>query len=167
MSRERHPELSAGFTLLELLIVLAVAGLIISLVPPLISAAVPGARLKVAARDLAVSFRETRIQAIRHGAEIDVILKTDPPQYIIGNDQPRTLPKELSMKVVSSLNMEIDQISAQSIEISDKPYVLRFYPDGGATGTLIRLSRNNDSYLVGVDWLVGRVTVSEARTDAR
>ena len=37
---------SGGFTLLELLVVLLIASLVVGLIPPLFSAAVPGAQLK-------------------------------------------------------------------------------------------------------------------------
>jgi hypothetical protein len=71
------------------------------------------------------------------------------------------------MTVVSGWSTEMDQIPAQTTGNPYKPYVVQFYPDGSATRTLIRLSKNDDSYLIGVDWLVGRVTVSEVRTDGR
>ena len=49
-----------GFTLLELLVVLLIVSLLVALVPPLFSGAVPGAKLKAAVRDLAVTLRLAR-----------------------------------------------------------------------------------------------------------
>ena len=46
-----------GFTLLEILVVMVIAGLMIALVPPLFSGAVSGTKLKASARDLAVVLR--------------------------------------------------------------------------------------------------------------
>ena len=113
----------------------AIAGLVISLVPPLISAAVPGARLKVAARNLAVGLRDARSQAIRRDTKISVVLKTDPPQFIVDKEAPRNLPQGLDMTVVSGWSTEMDQIPAQTTGNPYKPYVVQFYPDGSATRT--------------------------------
>ena len=59
VSTIRRHHLGRGFTLLELLVVLALATLLIALVPPLISAALPGVELKSSARKVAASVRRT------------------------------------------------------------------------------------------------------------
>ena len=75
-----------GFTLVELLVVLAIAALAMSAVPPLFSAAMPGVEMKAAARRTVSSLRLARELAIRQGAEIDcfgvgerlITAKSDP-----------------------------------------------------------------------------------------
>ncbi len=58
-----------GFTLVELLVVLAIAGLLLAVTPPLISAAMPGVELKAAARRTAGALRLAREVAIASGRD--------------------------------------------------------------------------------------------------
>lgn len=139
-----------GFTLLELLVVLLIVSLLVALVPPLFSGAVPGAKLKAAVRDLAVTLRLARNQSITRDAETRVHLNLESPAYAVGTQAPRTLPAGVELKVVSASG----QSTAQP-----KRHVVRFFPDGSSSGTLITLSRGKRSYDVHVGWLTGRVTI--------
>src|ERR1700712_6082136 len=58
----------AGFTLTELLVVLAIIGLLLAAVPVLVQSAMPGARSLAAARGLAQDLRIARGQAIASGS---------------------------------------------------------------------------------------------------
>ena len=90
---------SCGFTLLELLVVLLIVGLLVALVPPLFSGAVPGAKLKAAVRDLAVTLRLARNQSITRDVETQVYLNLESPAYAIGKQVPRALPAGVELKV--------------------------------------------------------------------
>ena len=82
MNTRRHDFKTArGFTLLEIMVVMLIAGLMIALVPPLFSGAVSGTRLKGSARDLAIVLRETRSKAIIHNTEQLVHLDLKEPRY--------------------------------------------------------------------------------------
>jgi general secretion pathway protein H len=142
-----------GFTLLELLVVMLIASLMVTLVPPLFSAAVPGARLKGAAHDLTVALRHTRNQAITRNTEVAVILEQEPLQYRIAGGKPRPLPKGVKLSVEP----------LQGIDRSNPPqHVLWFFPDGGSSGGRITLASDAGSYQLEVDWLTGRARVVEA-----
>ena len=148
-----------GFTLLELLVVLLVVSLLIALVPPLFSGAVPGAKLKAAVRDLAVTLRLARNQSITRDVETQVYLNLESPAYAIGKQVPRALPAGVEIKVASAS----EQSAAQTTR-----YVVRFFSDGSSNGTLITLSRGKRSYDLHVGWLTGRVTIIEdAPADVR
>src|ERR1700712_933401 len=58
----------AGFTLTELLVVLAIIGLLVAAVPILMQSAMPGARTLAAAQGLAQDLRIARGQAIASGS---------------------------------------------------------------------------------------------------
>ena len=139
-----------GFTLLELLVVLLIVSLLVALVPPLFSGAVPGAKLKAAVRDLAVTLRLARNQSITGDVEMQVHLNLESPAYAIGTQAARALPASVELKVASASG----QSAAQP-----KRHVVRFFPDGSSSGTLITLSRGKRSYDVHVGWLTGRVTI--------
>jgi len=59
-----------GFTLLELMVVLAIAAIMMTVVPPLLSSALPGAQLKSAARQLAAGLRSGEFPTERFGAPL-------------------------------------------------------------------------------------------------
>ena len=147
-----------GFTLLELLVVMVIIGLMVTLVPPLFSSAVPGARLKGAARDLTAGLRYARSQAITHNTEMVVRLNLDPPKYTIGSEQPRALPEDIRMTVTSA---------ATENTLPVTHHVLQFYPDGSSNGSRITLSGNHLAYHLDVDWLTGRIGITEATDDTR
>ena len=147
-----------GFTLLELLVVMVIIGLVVTLVPPLFSSAVPGARLKGAARDLAVGLRYARSQAITHNTEMAVRLNLEPPAYTIGGEQPHALPDDVRMTVTSAATENVLPVTQ---------HMLQFYPDGSSTGSRITLSGDHLAYHLDVDWLTGRIGIVEATDDAR
>jgi general secretion pathway protein H len=148
---------SSGFTLLELLVVLLIASLVVGLIPPLFSAAVPGARLKGAARDLAITLRETRNQAIIRNREMDVVLNLETAQYST-EGRTETLPGDVTLTVKPA--------AAESGLSFPEQRRVRFYPDGSATSTRITLAREGQGYELAVDWLIGRVRIAEATLDA-
>jgi general secretion pathway protein H len=151
-------ERKRGFTLLELLVVLLIVSLLLALVPPLFSGAVPGAKLKAAARDLAVALRLARNQSITHNVETQVHLNLESPAYAIGSQAPRALPAGVELKVASA--------SGQSVAQTTR-HVVRFFSDGSSSGTLITLSRGKRSYRLQVGWLTGKVTIEGAEADVR
>ena len=147
-----------GFTLLELLMVMLIASMAISLVPPLFSGAVPGARLKGAARDLVVALRHTRNQAVIHNTEVPVRLEQEPMQYRVADGEARLLP--------DGVRLSAEPLAG--VELSDtQPYVLWFFPDGSSSGARITLETGKRGYQLQVDWLTGRARLVEARRERR
>jgi len=151
----------AGFTLLELLVVLAIAGLLVSLVPPVISAVVPGTKIKVAARELAVTLRDARNQAISRSMAVEMQFDFDKSVYKMRGGEDHVLPRGVRMALIE------DATGSTVVQIGDEPYRLRFYPDGSSSGTAIRLGNDEIHYQVSVGWLMGRVALWEVQDGAR
>lgn len=156
---------AAGFTLLELLVVLTIAGLLVALVPPVISAAVPGARLKVVTRDFAMTLRQARSLAITRGKETDVVIATEPPQYVVAGGDPFKLSDDIDMDVRVGAFVAATQLSTFADVLPRDKFTLRFYPDGSASGGEIRISQGPYAYRVDIDWLIGSVSISKAADD--
>lgn len=156
---------AAGFTLLELLVVLAIAGLLVSLTPPVISAAVPGARLRVATLDFAKMLRKSRNLAVSRGTDIDVVIDTEAPRYTVGGTSS-VLPSGIELDIRDSGFIVAGQLPAFADRLPGDAFTLRFYRDGSASGAAIQLSQGRSAYRIDVDWLIGRVTVSKGRDDA-
>lgn len=141
-----------GFTLLELVVVLAILVLMASLVPPLVSSAVPGAELKGAARELAAALRNARSQAITRNREVTVHLNVKTRRYrVTGHKQAFSLPDDLKLSVYGASS------ESPSAVIGG----IRFFPDGSSTGGRITVAKNGLTYQVNVDWLLGRVKLGE------
>ena len=154
-----------GFTLLELLVVLAIAGLLVTVVPAAISAAVPGTKLKVATRDLALTLRQARSLAIVLGKETDVVIATEPAQYVIAGSTPTTLPRNMQLDVRGAAVANSTQFAAFAGTSARDKFTVRFYPDGSASGAAIKVSQGRGAYLVDVNWLMGSVNVTAATDD--
>ena len=157
---------AAGFTLLELLVVLTIAGMLIALVPPVISAAGPGARLKVATRDFVLTLRQARYLAITRSEETDVVIATDPPQYVVAGSNLSKLSGNIDLDVRVGAFVAATQLSTFADALPRDKFTLRFYPDGSASGGEIKISQGRSAYLVDIDWLLGSITVSKAPNDA-
>lgn len=149
-----------GFTLLELLVVLTIAGLLAALIPPLYSKAVPGARLKTTARDLAISLREARSSAISSGSRIDLTLHSEPMSYAVGNESAVQLPSGVIMTAHDYL-AAADASLSDSNALTDEDIVIRFFPDGSSNGAVVKMANSGTSYRVDVSWLMGDIRVTK------
>ncbi|WP_456373489.1 GspH/FimT family protein [Thiolapillus sp.] len=139
-----------GFTLLELLLVLALAAIMMVLVPMKISSALPGTQLKSAARELAAGLRFARTHALTSREESVLILNTEKRSFrISGRERSYSIPDSL----------DISMLTAQSETEGEHSGAIRFFPDGGSTGGRISLRNGERGFGVDVDWLTGKVRI--------
>ena len=143
-----------GFTLVELLVVLAIAALLLTAVPPLISAAFPGVELKGAARRTLAALRLARESAIRTGSDTALVVDVEAHTLTLTGQPPVSLPGGIGLR-----------LNAASREMLDEQRgAIRFFPDGSSTGGVITLTRptalGQAGYRVGVNWLTGRVRMA-------
>ncbi|MBL6940377.1 MAG: prepilin-type N-terminal cleavage/methylation domain-containing protein [Alphaproteobacteria bacterium] len=135
----------AGFTLTELLVVLAIIGLLIVAAPALIKTALPGSQSLAAAHTLADDLRMVRGLAIARGQIIRVTFDEEHQTYRAGSGAARTLPHGIRFSFAS-------ERAARTID---------FRPDGGASGATVLVGEQTQRHRVGVDWLTGRVAIDE------
>ena len=156
-----HKKINHGFTLLELLVVLAIAALLATLARPMFSAAVPGAKLRAEVLDLAVSLRASRNDAVSSSRRIGIVFDVEESKYTINDKEPVAFSSGIEF-LAGALTLE--SLPHQSSKIPE--YELKFYPDGSSTGASIELRNSAAGYRVDVDWLTGRVRVAEIGDDA-
>ena len=156
---------NSGFTLLELLVVLAIAGGLMALVPPLVSAVVPGTKARVAAFDLAASLRDARNRAITQSAAVDVHFDSEKSTYNIAGARAQELPRGMALVLLDSSGYDIKTRRAARFDTAPEKYTLRFQSDGSSNGIKARLGPEDGGFVVAVDWLLSRVTISKAGDD--
>ena len=142
---------SAGFTLLELLIVLVILGLTVAVAVPLFARALPGLELTASARTVAATLREARSLAIADNREVTVAVDVDQGTIDLAGLRSETLDPAISLRLFTAAEELIDRGAGR----------IRFYPDGTSTGGRVRLVGNGRLYDVDIDWITGAVTVKE------
>jgi len=147
---------ASGFTLLELLVVLAIAGLMTSLVPSLIAAVLPGAKLQADARELAVFLRTARNDAVASGQPVDIVFEPALGRYARNGRPAHQLAEDIVLTIARG---QAQFFERHHYEFGQEKVTLRFYPDGSSVGSEVLLRRDNSAYTVEVDWLLGSVKV--------
>ena len=153
MSRIGDPARSQrGFTLIEILVVLAVVGLIMAFVLPMISGSRSRAGLRAAANEIAAALRSTRSLATTHGRAETFVLDTAHAAFRAGSTaSPQRLPGGIALAIVTiAQERETDTVGS-----------IRFFADGSSTGGGVRLSSGTNESDVLVDWLTGRVMIED------
>lgn len=142
---------NAGFTLVELLVVLAVLALALAVVPPSLTGAIDSARFKSTERDLVSALRYARSRAVnsQQAATVDINVKQGKMQ-VAGRQRALSIPDDVALTLVT----------AQREQLSEYEGSIRFYPDGSSTGGQVRFSRGEQVWSIDVDWLTGRVSTT-------
>jgi general secretion pathway protein H len=142
----------SGFTLFELLVVLLIIGGILTLAPAAFHRVMPGLELKSSVRGIATAMRDARSLAIRDNRETTVIVDTEAVAYRLGaGGRVQALDEDLQLSLVTAASERIDETAGR----------VRFFPDGTSTGGRVTLARGETEYYVLVDWLTGRVEISQ------
>lgn len=142
-----------GFTLIEVLVVVAILGLSLALVVgrgPLRS---PTLDVRAAAGQVASALRIARGQAIARNRTVPFVLDVAAGGYRVGDGPVQALPRGLRLRMTAVA----DQTAGERIG------AISFLPDGSSTGGQVALAAGAARLAVGVDWLTGRVSVVDGR----
>lgn len=147
-----------GFTLLELLVVLVIAGVLVGLVGPAVQRFIPGVQLKGQSRHLLAQLRQARSQAILlHQA---VRVSYDEARHGVAFD-----PEQRFYRLPPALKLEVergDHGDPQEDEEADAAAAISFYPQGYSSGGTLRLrAEDGREFELQVDWLTGRVRLHD------
>jgi general secretion pathway protein H len=125
-----------GFTLLELLVVLAIAGLMISIAMPFTVRTIENAELRADAREAVSDLRQLRQRAIDRQQAVEVAALSE-------NAWPQ------AGRAIRHRAQFVAEGRARK---------LIFYPDGTSSGGRLRLREGSRSVDVNVAWLSGAIT---------
>jgi len=136
-----------GFTLLELVVVLTVAGLILAVaLPSFLGRGQPLETRRLVAQ-LEGDLRQARRAALLSHRGVGVRIDLARRELLSDSGALRRLPAGLD------LTLEAARVLQQGAHSGG----FWFYPDGSSTGGRLTLSDGRHSYRIEVDWLTGRV----------
>ncbi len=149
-----------GFTLLELVLVLFLAGLLAALVAPSISGTLESSRLRGEAARVRATFSLARTLSASGGRERSVVFDLERREYgIAGEERRRLLPEGIR---IQSLRVGDAVVDPERVPPGSAAPRVRFFPDGSAEETeVVLVSGGGGRFVVAVDPLTG---LSEAGT---
>jgi general secretion pathway protein H len=143
---------ASGFTLLEMIVVLAVLGMVVGLVVTRGPQRSHGMDVRGAVATVVRTLRQARGQAIA----------ANRPVMVAINGAQRTIGVDGAAAIVLSPELGLTAASGLGAVPGPKLTGIRFAPNGSSTGGRIVLADGRRRIVVGVDWLTGRVSVSDA-----
>jgi general secretion pathway protein H len=141
--RKHH---DAGFTLLELLLVLSILALIAAIAIPALTAPSDAARLRAAADEVAAALRLARAVAIARNGEALVVIDAENRSIHANGAPARPFAADISVALTI----------AESERQTPARGGFRFFADGSSTGGDIILRLNGRELRLCVDWLTGK-----------
>ncbi len=140
----------SGFTLIEILVTLAILGVAMGLIigrGPMNSR---GLQVRAAAGAIAQSLRAARAQAIATDQDVSVAIDPGRHAFAIDRGPVRTVALDIPFDVLPP-----------ALRGPGTVRLIRFSPDGSATGGEVRLGAGRHRLGISVEWLTGRVVVAD------
>jgi general secretion pathway protein H len=141
---------SRGFSLIEIVVVIALIAGATALVAGLLNAGLPGQQLRGAARELAAQLRFARAQAIVSGEPQVLTLDANKHEWSAPRGRHGVIPDKI----------EIIAVGARDDAAGEGVATYRFFPDGASTGGHVRLRRGEAEWRVDIAWLTGEVDLA-------
>ena len=142
----------AGFTLVELLVVIAIMGIMLALIGISAKPVSPATHAHSAAMEISGALRSARSGALMGNRSVFFTLDLAPPGYQWGKQSHHALPGDIKLALMTGQ----DQV------VSADRGRIRFDPDGASSGGRVSIQGGGQLWMVGVDWLSGRVSVMHA-----
>lgn len=137
-----------GFTLLELLVVIAVAALLVSVVPASISKLHEASQYRDTVRSILVDLRQAHVQAMMRGKSVTFSVDLQNRVYGIVGITQRKIPDSLELRTTTADDLSLKTAKSDIV----------FFPEGGSTGgSLLLLRQSGAGVRIKVDWLLGQV----------
>ena len=138
-----------GFTLIEMIVVLAVMALAASVAPVAVERMLDGASYRATLRDLMASMRGARNEAIGSGEPVRFVLDLNERRFGVGEELRGEIPADV----------DVDGQVALDLITPEGQLGIMFYPDGSSTGGSIFVRRASGvATQLRVGWLLGRVS---------
>jgi type IV fimbrial biogenesis protein FimT len=141
-----------GFSLTELMVAVAVIGIMGLIAVPTLVTALPTYRLKSSAKDLCSNMRKARSLAVKQNRSVSIEFRTGSNTYIINNTEQVALPNEISFGYGTATVAAGDGATLPSDGISFADNKVTFTTQGlisGASGYIYLQNTKGQAYAVG------------------
>lgn len=145
---DRH---EAGYTLLEVLVVVAIGSLLVAALPSIYARLVPNLQFVQYANDIVVATQQVQLQARAEGKSLDIVVHEDTNLVVFPHRQ---------VEAPGSVEIEFEHTTPFSSDGSVTS--IRIYPNGMSSGGRLRLRRQGVERLVNFDWITGLAQVEES-----
>jgi general secretion pathway protein H len=135
---------TAGFSVVEMLAVLAIIALVTALAMPLALRPSDALRLQAAARDLIGALRLTRAAAIARNADVALTIDVDRRTFESPAVPARHFPADIRTRLKIAEPERVHSYGS-----------FGFFPDGSSTGGDVLLVLHDKEVKICVDWLTG------------
>ncbi len=140
---------AAGFTLIELIVALAVVGVLLAVVPVAIDRAGESLGYRAAVQGVVASLRQARHAAMASGAPAAFFVAPAARRYGVEGQASETLSERL----------EVSATTAAALARDEGVQRIVFMPDGSSSGGSVQILRaSGQGVRLRVDWLLGRIT---------
>ncbi len=136
-----------GFTLLELVVVMTLAGLVLGLATLLFANTLPSVRLSATGREIFAAIRHMNNVAQHKGEDQVLVINLDTRQYGAEGAAMKNMPSLLSVRIEDPF----------SGDITKGKYRIFFHAEGGVEGGTVIISYKKRTIRIGTDPIVGAV----------
>jgi general secretion pathway protein H len=142
----------AGFTLVEMLVVVAVLGAMLALIGMNMQPLSPATHAHSAAQEISGALRTARSAALMGNRSVAFTVDIAANSYQWGRAPWRALPRDVRLSL----------LTGRDLITSGSRGRIRFDPDGGSSGGRVSVQGGGQLWWIGVDWLSGRVSLVHA-----
>ncbi len=139
----------AGFTLLELIIVMFLITLMLGLSAAFFANTLPSGRFNATAREIASAIRQARHLAALNGEKQVITIDMDSGRYGIEGRSEKSLPPGIAIKVIDPL----------AGDITNGKYHMTFHAAGSSEGGTIVLWNSSRAAHISIDPVAGAVII--------
>lgn len=139
----------AGFSLLEVLLVMLLIAAASVLAAAVVTGGFAGMRLRAEAKEIAAQLRYTRAHAIATGRPQRFLIDPAAHTWLAPNDRRGDVPEKFGITFTG----------ARETQPMRGVGAILFFPDGASTGGRVQLTAKKAAWNVDVAWLTGEVQV--------